>query len=300
MDVLKAMTVFIEVAKQQGFAPAARALNLSTSAVSRHVAELEDWLGTKLLQRTTRRLHVTAHGNAYLERCKQVVTEITAIKQIAANDQEEPQGGLRVTAPVFIANHFVSDLLPVFLNRYPKINLELMVMDRQVNLVEEGFDVALRAGELDDSSLVARKLIDIRLTMVATPAYLEQHGKPNSITDLREHNCLVDTTPGYADQWPIYDEKIRRNFQAAGNVRINNGEMIRSMAISGVGIALLPAFYVRDEILDGTLVPMLESNIRYSAGLYTVYPSNRHLAVNVRSFIDFIIEYIDLLKQQYD
>lgn len=180
------------------------------------------------------------------------------------------------------------------------IEQELVVMDRQVNLVEEGFDVALRAGELDDSNLVARKLIDARLTMVATPAYLEQHGKPDSIADLREHNCLVDTTPGYADRWPIADEKIRRNFQAAGNVRVNNGEMIRSMAISGVGIALLPAFFVQNEILDGTLVPLLEPNIRYNAGLYTVYPSNRHLSVNVRSFIDFIFGYTDLLKQRYE
>jgi DNA-binding transcriptional LysR family regulator len=293
MDVLRGMTVFIEVAKQKGFASAARALNLSTSSTSRYVTELEDWLGVQLLQRTTRRLHLTNHGKAYLEHCKKLVAEVATIKQSTSALHEDPQGRLRITAPVFIAKNILKDLLPTFLNQYPLIEFECIATDRYVNLIEEDFDMALRAGELDDSTLVSRKLMDIRLALVASPLYLKQHGEPKTISDLKTHNCLIDTGTRYVDYWPVYDKKSDRRFRASGNVQINSGEIILSLALSNIGIALLPDFFVQKDIHEGNLVSLLESKIHFDAGLFAIYPSNRHLSRNVRSFIDFLVRWTE-------
>ena len=176
MDVLKGMTIFVEVANQQGFAPAARALELSTSAVSRYVIELEDWLGIQLFHRTTRKLSLTEEGAFYLSRCQQVIADVDDIKQVAIGNLTEPQGNLRITAPVFIAKAWLQDLLPGFLNRYPQVSLELTAVDRVVDLVAEGYDLALRACELADSTLVARRLMDVNLALVASPTYLAEYG----------------------------------------------------------------------------------------------------------------------------
>lgn len=217
MDVLKGMTIFVEVANQQGFAPAARALELSTSAVSRYVIELEDWLGIQLFHRTTRKLSLTEEGAFYLSRCQQVIADVDDIKQVAIGNLTEPQGNLRITAPVFIAKAWLQDLLPGFLNRYPQVSLELTAVDRVVDLVAEGYDLALRARELADSTLVARRLMDVNLALVASPTYLAEYGTPTSIDDLKSHNCLVDTVAGYTNRWPLLDGKKRKLISVSGN-----------------------------------------------------------------------------------
>ena len=296
MDVLKGMTIFSEVARQHGFAPAARALNLSTSAVSRYVIDLEDWIGAQLFQRTTRKLSLTDEGKAYLERCRQVVAEVNDIQHAASDRKAEPQGPLRITAPVFIAKSFLQDLLPEYLIRFPKIELELVVVDRFVDLIEEGFDLAIRAGELEDSTLVARRLADASLAMVAAPAYIEKYGMPQSGADLTHHNCLIDTVPDYANRWPISDKQKLKPVAVQGNVRVNSGEIIRSLALAGVGIALLPRFFVQDDIRNGRLTPLLEASIKSGAGIFVVYPKHRHISTNVRSFIDYLLTKLDRLS----
>lgn len=296
MDVLKGMTIFVEVAKQQGFAPAARALNMSTSAVSRYVIDLENWFGVQLLRRTTRHLHLTEHGKIYLSQCQHIVGEVANIRRSSKAQQEEPQGRLRITAPVFIAKHFLQELLPEYLNKYSRIELDLVVVDRYVNIVEEGFDLAIRVGVLEDSSFIARKLADVSLMLVATPTYIKQHGMPKSISDLKNLNCLIDTVPHYADGWPIADKKTGRRFRACGNIRINSGEIIRSMALASAGIALLPDFFVEKDVQEGNLISILESKVHFNAGLFAIYPNTKHLSVNVPSFINFLIAHIDSLR----
>ena len=296
MDVLKGMTVFSEVAKQHGFAPAARALNLSTSAVSRYVIDLENWIGAQLFQRTTRKLSLTDEGMAYLERCRRVVVEVNDIQRAASDRRAEPQGPLRITAPVFIAKSFLRDLLPEYLARFPKIEMELVAIDRVVDLIGEGFDLAIRAGELKDSTLVARKLADTSLALVAAPAYVDQYGMPESGADLAHHNCLIDTVPEYANRWPIADKQKLKTTAVQGNVRVNSGEIVRSLALAGVGIALLPRFFVRDDIRNGRLTPLLETSMKSSGGIYVIYPKHRHISTNVRSFIEYLVASVDRLN----
>lgn len=293
------MTIFIEVAKQQGFAPAARTLDLSTSAVSRYVIDLEDWLAVQLFHRTTRKLSLTEEGTLYLDRCQRVIADVDHIKHIAADTQAEPQGTFRITAPVFLAKAWLQDLLPGYLNRYPNVNVELTAVDRFVDLVAEGFDLALRAGELSDSTLIARRLVDVELVLVASPIYLAEHGTPATIDDLRLHNCIVDTVAGYADRWPLLDGKRSKSMAVHGNVRVNSGEIVRSLAIAGIGIALLPRFFVLQNIHEGRLASFLESSVDFHAGLFAVYPQRRYVSANVRSFIDYLVGHLDQLKILY-
>jgi DNA-binding transcriptional LysR family regulator len=292
------MTVFAEVAKQQGFAPAARSLGLSTSAVSRCVIELEDWLGAQLFHRTTRQLSLTEEGTHYLDRCQQVIADVDSIQRTGADAQAEPQGTLRITAPTFIAKSWLQTLLPDYLSRHTKVDLDLTVADRFVDLVAEGFDLALRAGELPDSTLVARRLTNINLALVASPAYLTKHGTPETVEDLKSHNCLVDTIAGYANRWPLLDGKKSKAINVRGSIRVNSGEIVRSLAVAGVGIALLPQLFVLEDIHQGRLRSFLKSSIDFNAGLFAVYPQRKYVSTTVRSFIDYLANHIDQLKIQ--
>ena len=206
---------------------------------------------------------------------------------------------MRITAPVFIAKTCLQDLLPEFLYRHPKIEMEMVVVDRFVDLIEEGFDLAIRAGELQDSTLVARKLMDVRLVLVAAPTYLEQHGIPKTPADLKHHNCLIETGPSYSNRWPVAEKKTAKPITVQGNVRINSGEIVRSLALAGVGIALLPAFFVSQDIHEGRLKSFLEPKMQFSGGVFAVYPQRRHLSPSVRSFIDYLVAHIDQLGLLY-
>jgi len=299
MDILKAMTIFTEVAKQQGFAAAARELNLSTSAVSRYVIDLEDWLALQLFQRTTRKLSLTEAGKKYLERCQKIIVDVSELKHAASYQQLEPQGLLRITVPNFIAKNFLHDLLPTYLNQYPKVELDMVLSDRFIDLVEEGFDLAIRAGEPKDSTLIVRKLMDVKLALVASPRYLEQYGQPKTAADLRAHNCLIDTASGYNNHWPIADKKNSKPVVVNGDVKVNSGEIIHSLALSGTGIALLPDFFLAKDIQDGRLISLLDSKIQFSGGLYAAYPQRKYLTANIRSFIDYLVGHIEQLKLLY-
>lgn len=295
MDVIKGMTVFIEVAKQRGFAPAARRLHLSTSAVSRYVIDLENWLGAQLLQRTTRKLSLTEAGGTYLERCERLIEEVRSMQEAADATNTAPHGRLRVTAPVFIAKYCLQDMLPGFLNRYPDVDLELVVTDRFVDLIEEGFDVAIRAGALKDSSLTSSRLFSARVLVTAAPSYLELRGTPKKATDLKDHNCLVDTVTNYLNRWPVADKKGARPITVRGNLRVNSGEIIRSMTVAGIGISLLPEFMTYEDIREGRLVVLLSSEIQREADVFCVYPHRRFLSTNIQAFVDHVVEYVHQL-----
>lgn len=289
MDHLKAMKIFIEVSEQGGFAPAARVLNLSTSAASRYIADLEGWLGAQLFHRTTRQLNLTADGKGLLAQCKRILGEVDELKRSVSRTRSEPQGQLRVSMPVFLSKHWAGDVITSYIREYPKVNLDLVIVDRFVNLVEEGFDLVLRAGQLEDSTLISRKLSTVRLKLVASPGYLKSNGWPSSPGDLRNHRCIIDTIPSYGDRWPIGDGASARHLQGHRTLRVNSGEIARDMAIAGLGITLLPDFIVEEAVRESRLATLMDEIIPYEAGIFAVYPQSQYVSTNVRNLIDFLV-----------
>ena len=289
MDHFKALRVFAEVSDQGSFAAAARALNFSTSAVSRYVSGLEDWLGTQVFHRTPRQLDLTVEGASVLALCRRILSDVDNLERSVKAARTEPQGVLRVTSPVYLTKFWASGILTAYLQKHPKVELDLVVVDRHVKLIEEGFDVAIRAGELEDSTLKARKIGTSRLKLVASPDYLQSNGRPSTPNDLRKHCCIIDTVPSYADRWPIGERKLTSRPLGQGQVRVNNGEIARDLAIAGLGITLLPDFMVDDVLSDGRLIPLLDEYAHYEAGIFVVYPQSRYVSVNARSLIDFLV-----------
>lgn len=291
MDRIKAMQIFIEVAKQEGFAAAARQLHLSTTAVSRNIMELEDWLGVQLFNRTTRHLSLTDAGKAYLNRCTHIVNEVSSLESISREMHQNPQGKINVTAPVFMGRQLLSPILPAFLEQYPGIKINLQLVDRYVNLVDEGFDVALRIAKLADSNLVSRKLGDMKMVMVASPDYVKKHGMPESVSELQKYNCIVDSVADYQDRWPLINTKGPVSVRVESNLSINNGELVRDMVLAGTGISILPSFFVAKDLLAGRLVLVLKDAVNKAATISVVYPQSRYLSSSVRVLIDFLVEH---------
>jgi len=293
MDTLRAMRVFLVVVRCQGFAPAARELGMSTSAVSRWVVQLEDWLGVQLLRRTTRQLSLTQEGSYYLERIESLVSGADELKGAAEQRWREPEGILRVTAPPFVCRAWLQGILPEFLARYPRLSIDLLAVDRVVDLVSEGYDLAIRIGVLPDSSLMARRLAGMALALVASPAYLLEYGRPSHWKELQHHNCLVDTVAGYGHRWPFSEEGRHSKLAVSGNFRVNSGTLCRELAIAGVGVTLLPRFMVVEELAAGVLEALLEDAIHYEAGVFLVYPRRRHGSPALRCFMDYLASRID-------
>lgn len=298
MNTLKAMEVFVAVATNEGFAPAARTLNISTTAVSRYVQEFEDWIGAEVFRRTTRRISLTEVGHSRLVECQQILAEVAAVP-IDAQNEESPKGSLRITAPVIIARHVLGGLAGQFLNKYPNVKLDILGLDRGVDLVDEGFDLAIRIGNLPDSTLISRRLRDIELVLVASPEYLDRIGAPIEVNDLRNHNCILDTVPEYRDRWPIRDKSSKRNLRVNGNIQVNGGEIAELIALSGTGIALLPDFFVVEHLRNGRLVRLLEDAESQVLGMNLLYPQTRHLTTQARAFIDFLVEHVDQIEALY-
>jgi len=291
MDTLKAMQVFVEVARQRGFAPAARQLQLSTSSVSRHIVNLESRLDRQLFRRTTRHLTLTPAGDDLLESCQRIVQDTADLFQRVSDESPAPAGRLKVTMPQFVATLLARGVIAPFVCAYPAVSLQLVEMTRVVNLVEEDFDLAIRIGDLPDSSLVARKLVDMKLVMVASPIYIDAHGAPRSVNELQDHLCIVETESPYKDRWPLISGGKQRNYRVRASASVSNGERARDLAAGGSGIALLPIYMVLDELASGTLIRLLAENTPDFGGIYAVYPGTRYQSVNVRYFIDVVAEY---------
>ena len=291
MDTLKAMQVFVEVARQHGFAPAARQLQLSTSSVSRHIANLESRLDRQLFRRTTRHLTLTPAGEDLLTSCRHIVQDAADLFRRVSDESPAPAGRLKVTMPQFVATRLARGVIAPFVCAYPAISLELVEMTRVVNLVEEDFDLAIRVGDLPDSNLIARKLVDMPLVMVASSIYIDAHGAPQSIDDLRDHLCIVETESPYKDRWPLLDGGKQRHYRVRASASVNNGERARDLAAGGSGLALVPIHMVLDELADGTLIQVMQQYTSDFGGIWAVYPGTRYPSVNVRYFTDLVAEY---------
>lgn len=286
MSVLPDLEVFVAVVEAGSFTAAADAIGLTQSAVSKAVSRLEEGLGVRLLTRTTRRLVLTESGAVLYERAALALAELGEAQLAVTAYQSEPKGRLRVSAPMsFTILHFAR-VVAEFLDRHPGVAVDLRLDDRRVDVVAEGFDVALRIGRLDDSSLVARRLAACPQLVLASPDYLARRGRPERPDDLRGHNCI---TYSYSSAtWRFVGENGDFVVPVRGNIEVNNGLVEREVALAGLGIVTLPAFYVADDIRDGALVPLLSGWTLPDTGIHAVYPERRLLAPKVRAFVDFV------------
>jgi len=287
------MLVFSKVVQGGSLSAAARELGISPAVVSRTLAAMEARLGVRLINRTTRSLHLTDEGASYYETCSRILAEIEEADAAAAARRVEPQGMLRVALPASFGLNHIAPLIPRFAARYPKVELALSLSDRSVNLVEEGFDLAIRIADLKDSALAARKLAPNRRVVCASPAYLRRHDEPKTPQDLARHNCLIATwEQGMAMTWEYKTPAGKRgSVRVTGRYACDNWEVLREWAVAGLGVALKSTWDVRKHLEDGSLVPLLPGyDFSSDVGIYAVYPHRRHLPAKTRVFIDFLAE----------
>ena len=284
------MEIFVEVARRQGFTAAAEELNISKSHVSKQVERLEERLGARLLHRTTRQVSLTEVGAIYLQRCEQILSDIADAERAVAKVHGSPTGTLRMTAPMTFGLTYLNGLLCEFLTDHPGLSAEVHFSDQVVGLVDANVDVAVRIGDLKDSTLVGRRLADVEMVTVASPAYLEEFGEPRHPDELREHSCLRYSYQASGTTWRYHRGDQEVQVRVEGKMSANNGRALTQAACAGLGIHLAPDFIVTDALREGELVPILTGWSNRSLGLWVVYPDRRFLSQKVRHFVDFLAE----------
>lgn len=289
MGQLKDMWIFAETVDAGTFTAAADRLGLSKQFVSKRIAALEKRLGARLLVRSTRQLRVTDLGLAYYERVQRIVQEVDAAEQMISSQTATPRGVLRLSAPMTFATMHMGPLMPAFMQRHPEVSVELELNDRTVDLIGEGYDMAVRIGTLADSSLVARRITAVQLITCASPDYLDRHGVPTAPEQLAAHACLIYGHTRHGE-WSFRIGGRTRKLSVSGPLRSNNGEMLRDAAIGGLGLAVLPDFIAADALTDGRLVEILEPFRPEGFTVYSVYPQHRQTSLLVRTFSDFLVE----------
>ena len=288
MDLLASMRMYVAVIDGGSFAAAADRLDVSRAMVSKQVQKLEEHLGTRLMNRTTRRLSMTETGRAFYERSAQILLDVEEAEQIAGQMTLTPQGVLRVTIPLSYGQHRLAGILGAYTQAYPLVQLDIALSDRKVDLIEEGFDVAVRIGILPGSDLIVRKLDVERSIACAAPGYLAVHGMPQTPADLSNHACLGYSLTGGGADWRFDAPGGPVIVPIAGPIKADNGDIIRLAAVCGAGIAFQPGFIVDEDIAAGRLVRVLPGWHSPEMGVYAVYPSRKHLSAKVRTFVDFL------------
>ena len=291
MDKLTSMLVFTKVAKAGSFAAAAKELGLSRAMATKHVMQLENGLGIRLLNRTTRNLSLTEVGMVYLERCLQILDEMEEMEIAVTRLQTEPRGILKVSATPFFGAYHLAPAVAAYTEVYPDVNVELVLQASYVDLIEEGFDLAIHLDELRDSSLIARKLGSSQRVVCGSPQYFKKRGVPKTPEDLRKHNCLVNSSLPPRDQWvfsvPGGETTV---VKVAGTMQANVADALRMAALSGLGLVLLPTYMVGQDIRKNRLQAVLTNYVPAPLEIHAVYPHRKHLSAKVRTFVDFLHE----------
>ncbi|MVO15194.1 LysR family transcriptional regulator [Parasedimentitalea huanghaiensis] len=291
MDRLTEMEAFAEVVDQGGFTDAAHKMGLSKSAISKHVSSLENRLGARLLNRTTRRVGPTDIGMAYYDRARRVLNDAGEADALVSAMQSEPAGLLRVTCATDFGVKHLSELLPEFLNLYPQVTLDVVLCQRRVELVSEGFDLAIRVGPLEDSSLRARKLTETRMRLLASPEYLAQRGRPKTINQLTDFNLIHASNISSRCVWKLEAPNGElRQVRAKGGLCINDGQCQLDAAIAGLGIAYLPDYLSQDALMSGEVEDAMPSLPRQVQDIYLVQPYHRIVQPKVRAFVEYLIQ----------
>lgn len=294
MDSLHAIRLFTQTVDAGSFSEVGRRLGIAPSSVSRQVAALEDSVGARLLQRTTRKLSLTEAGRLYHQRVARILGELDEATAAVSDLEKAPRGVLQVNGPIAFGVRHITPAIPEFLARYPQVRIELTLTDSFVDLVEAGADVAVRVGELEDSSLVARRLARNRRILCASPDYLARAGTPEHPQDLASHNCLIYTRHHGNVIWRLGGAEGPVDVRVDGNLRTNNTEAVHAAVIRGLGVALLPTWLVGQEVQCGRLADVLggyrAASGALDTGIHALYPAHRHLSSKVRAFVDFLVD----------
>ncbi len=296
MDILSGMRLFAQVVGSGSFSEAGRSLGMAPSSISRQISALEDLLGVRLLNRTTRKLSLTEAGRLFHERAERILADVEEAAVAVTALDGAPRGTLRLNAPVGFGNYHVAPALPAFLERYPDLKVELSLSDNFIDLVDEGVDVAVRIGALRDSTLVARRLADNRRVVYGSPAYLDRFGVPRHPDDLINHHCMAYRYRQGPQIWLFEKDGERREITVTGPLTATNSESLHKAALGGSGLVMLPTWMGYEDVRSGRLLAVLEdwtmSPTSLESGIHVVYPANRHLAPKVRAFIDFLADRI--------
>jgi DNA-binding transcriptional LysR family regulator len=290
MDKFQGMQLFTRVVDAGSFTAAAEGLGISRALASKLIQNLEDSLGVRLLNRTTRRISLTDAGRNYYQRVSEILAQLVEAEAEAAQLQVEPRGRMRVSAPISFSVLHLAPALSDFQKRYPRVELELELSDRVVDLVDDGFDLAIRIGKLADSSLIARRIAPACLLMVASPDYLKRAGTPRQPSDLTTHNFMIYTLATRRDEIVLERNGESTVTRIHGNLLVNNGDFIAAAAVQGHGISVLPTFIITEQLRRGELVPVLESWSVPSIAIHAVYAQTRSLPAKTRALIDFLVD----------
>lgn len=286
MFIWEGVSEFVAVAETDSFTQAAKRLDVSTAQVSRQVSALEARLSTKLLYRTTRKVSMTEEGKMYYQHCRQSLDGLEEAERAITNLQVKPRGKLRMTAPVTYGEKIIAPLVNDFVIRYPELDVQFDMTNQKLDLVAEGYDLAVRMGRLEDSSMMAKRLSSRVKYVCASPEYLSNYGAPHSLSELDQHNCLQ----GNLDYWSFDEKGKSRKVSIKGNITCNNGWTLLDAALKGIGIVQLPDYYVEESLKSGKLISLLEHCQEDNEGIWAVYPHNRHLSPKVRMLLEFFSE----------
>lgn len=289
VDTISQIQIFVKVVEAGSFTAAARELGLPKSTASRQLARLEDRLGVRLLERNTRALRTTEVGQAYYERCVRIVSDLAEADAAVTQAQVVPQGTLRISAPLTFGYLYLGPLVAAFLEAHPRVTLQVVLSDRKVDLIEEGYDLVIRVGVLEDSSLIARRLGRMERVVAASPGYLARRGVPQRAEDLRAHDALLYSYTASTASWRLGPDRV---IPVQGRLISNNGDVLRAAAVAGLGLVLAPRFVLDADLQAGRLVQVLGDCVTEEDGIWAIYPHHRHLSVKVRSFVDFAVAHL--------
>jgi DNA-binding transcriptional LysR family regulator len=288
MDHFKQISTFVDVAAKGSLSAAARAEGIAPAMIGRRLDALEERLGVKLLQRTTRKIVLTNEGIAFLEDCQRILAELENAESAVAERSARASGHLLISAPAGFGRQHVAPLIPSFLSEYRDVSVTLNLNDRVVDLIGEGIDVAIRIATLSDSSLIGVKLADNKRVVVASPAYIKRHGKPRSLDDLAKHNCLPISSEGSQRGWTFRQNGKNVTLKVAGNMVCNDGAVLHEWALAGKGLAWRSMWEVGAAIESGELVTVLDDFAVPGNDIYAVFAQRRHLPLRIRAFVDFL------------
>ena len=286
MYLWNGVSEFTAVAETESFTAAAKQLAISTAQVSRQVSALEDRLDAKLLYRTTRRVSLTEVGAVYYQHCRHVLDGLEDAERAITNLQSKPRGKIKLTAPVTYGEDSITPLVNDFVKLYPELEVNINLTNKTVDLVDEGYDLAIRLGRLSDSTMMAKKLASRTQYVCASTVYINAYGVPHSLSELESHNCLRGTI----DVWRFQVSGKEKNIRVSGNIRCNSGYGLVDAALKGIGIIQLPDYYVQPYIDGGQLITMLDNYREAEEGVWALYPHNRHLSSKIRMLVDFLAE----------
>jgi DNA-binding transcriptional LysR family regulator len=290
MDTLDGIKTVVAVVETGTFTAASERLGMSKALVSKYVGEVEDSLGVRLLNRSTRRLALTEAGRRYYDQALPLLEEFTEMVDSVTGEQSSPRGLLRISVPVTFGEMSLAPLIPKFLQQYPDIGVDLQLSDKKIDMLEEGIDVVIRIGGVDDSSLIAKHIQTLPLALCASPGYIRLKGLPDSPKELVQHDCIIDSNFRIGKHWPIICPKnITTSVEVSSRVMANSPRAVKEIALAGGGIGMIPRFIVQDALDNGRLEEVLPGYHTLEFGLFAIYPHRRYLSRKVRCFIDFLV-----------